>query len=153
MTVRLNFTRRPVLPDRQSQIQTDRRRNAWRNPLLWMLQGWLAMFYLAAGYAKLTEPSHLLELLLTWPAWVRREFVVGIGLAETGLAIGVLAPALSWRLHPVLLASSGAIFFLAGTMSGLHLILGDAGLAGINAVLMIIAALLLYGRWRQPMRT
>ena len=45
-----------------------RSRAAYRNIALWTLQGWIAMFFIAAGYAKLTEPMSNLIALMGWPA-------------------------------------------------------------------------------------
>jgi len=38
-----------------------RRRPIWKRAVLWTFQGWLAMFYVAAGFAKLTEPQSNLD--------------------------------------------------------------------------------------------
>lgn len=41
-----------------------RSRAAYKNIALWTLQGWLAMFFIAAGYAKLTESmTNLITLM------------------------------------------------------------------------------------------
>ena len=45
-----------------------RSRAAYKNIALWTLQGWLAMFFIAAGYAKLTESMTNLITLMGWPA-------------------------------------------------------------------------------------
>jgi hypothetical protein len=67
----------------------------YRNLALWTLQGWTAMFFFAAGYAKLTEPFANLVTLLSWPALASETLVRGIGIVEVVLALGVLAPLLS----------------------------------------------------------
>lgn len=66
-----------------------------RNLSLWTLQGWLTMFFAGAGYAKLTEPLDILVHLLTWPAGVPLALIRTVGLVEIGLAMLLLAPALS----------------------------------------------------------
>lgn len=66
-----------------------------RHLALWTLQGWIAMFFLAACYAKLTEPVDILPLMLGWPEMADEVFVRGVGALEIGLAAGVLAPLLS----------------------------------------------------------
>ena len=45
-----------------------RSRAAYKNITLWTLQGWIAIFFIAAGYAKLTEPMTNLITLMGWPA-------------------------------------------------------------------------------------
>ena len=51
-----------------SQVLTPARSRlaaSYRNLTLWTLQGWLAMFFIAAGYAKLSEPmTNLVERLI-----------------------------------------------------------------------------------------
>ncbi|WP_295216114.1 DoxX family protein [uncultured Brevundimonas sp.] len=86
-------------------VDVERRRSHYRNMTLWTLQGWLAMFFIAAGYAKLTRPMELLVLLLGWPVAGMERLLIVIGVAEILLAIGVLAPLVSWRVgRPVLMA-------------------------------------------------
>jgi Fe-S cluster assembly ATP-binding protein len=59
-----------------------RLRQSYRNLTLWTLQGWLSMFFLAAGWAKATEPLPTLVQLMSWPALVPAEMVQGLGLGH-----------------------------------------------------------------------
>ena len=72
-----------------------RSRAAYRNIALWTLQGWIAMFFIAAGYAKLTEPMTNLINLMGWPAVAPENMVRGLGVVEMILALGVLSPLIS----------------------------------------------------------
>lgn len=74
-----------------------RSRAAYKNIALWTLQGWLAMFFIAAGYAKLTESMTNLITLMGWPAVAPENMVRGLGVVEIVLALGVLTPLISWR--------------------------------------------------------
>ncbi|KAK0350588.1 hypothetical protein LTR94_028423, partial [Friedmanniomyces endolithicus] len=56
-----------------------RSRAAYKNITLWTLQGWTAMFFIAAGYAKLTEPMTNLITLMGWPAVAPENFGRGLG--------------------------------------------------------------------------
>lgn len=135
----------------QDRSEMEGKRMIWRNPLLWTLQGWLAMFYVGAGYAKLTEPTSLLIHMLVWPAMVSPKTVTVVGLAEIGVALGMVMPALSWRrFHGVLVGSAILIFIMATVMASVHLLLGSPGFVAINAGLMIAALLVLQGRRRTP---
>lgn len=81
-----------------SQVLTPARSRlfaSYRNLTLWTLQGWLAMFFAAAGYAKLTEPMTNLVQLMSWPALMPANMVRGLGVAEIVLAILLLAPVVS----------------------------------------------------------
>jgi hypothetical protein len=122
----------------------------YANLALWTLQGWLSMFFIAAGYAKLTEPMANLTLLLGWPAAVSESLVRGVGGIEIGLAIGLLAPLASWRLgRPVLLMASATLSAMALIMLVVHATRLEPGLALINLVLFAFAAVVLWGRARE----
>ena len=61
-------------------------RAIWINAALWTFQGWLAMFFAAAGFAKLTEPMNHLIVLLGWPE-----------VAETAIGSFAFPPVDRWR--------------------------------------------------------
>lgn len=126
-----------------------RRKNPWRGPLLWTLQGWLAMFYVAAGYAKVSEPRHLLIILLGWPEKVDHSVLLVTGMLEIVLALGLLAPALSWRVfRSAAQVCAGGLLINALIMGVLHLWLRDPVLVGVNLALALFAALVMLGRRR-----
>ncbi len=119
----------------------------YRNLGLWTLQGWIAMFFVAAGYAKLTEPMGNLVALLHWPAMASEAFVRGLGIAEVVLALGVLVPLVSWKVgRPMLLVSALGLAILQAVMLGVHALGGQIGLALVNAVLLAITLPVLIGR-------
>ncbi len=119
----------------------------YRNFALWTLQGWIAMFFIAAGYAKLTEPMDNLVVLMTWPALVSDAFVQGLGIAELVLAVGVLAPLASWKVgRPILMVSVAGLALLEMVMLGVHAIGFDIGLAVVNLLLLAITIPVLLGR-------
>lgn len=119
----------------------------YRNLGLWTLQGWLAMFFVAAGYAKLTEPLDNLIVLMSWPAFASEALVRGLGAIEVILALGMLAPLVSWRLgRPVLLAAAGGLGALEIVMSGVHAIGAEWGLVAVNLILLTMTAAVLWGR-------
>ena len=121
----------------------------YKNLALWTLQGWLAMFFIAAGYAKITEPMTNLVTLLSWPVLASEGFVRGLGVVELVLALGVLTPLFSWRVgRPVLLFSTAGLLALETVMLGVHLLGGDWGLAVVNVLLLAITAPVLVGRRR-----
>lgn len=124
-----------------------RSRAAYKNIALWTLQGWLAMFFIAAGYAKLTESMTNLVTLMGWPAVAPENLVRGLGVVEIVLALGVLTPLISWRaFRPVLLTSSIGLVVLEAVMLTIHALSQDIGLAAVNAVLLAITVPVLLGR-------
>lgn len=124
-----------------------RTRSTYRNVALWTLQGWIAMFFIAAGYAKLTEPMTNLIALLGWPAVAAENMVRGLGVVELVLGLGVLTPLISWRMfRPILLTSAFGLGVLQAAMLAIHAMSGDAGLAVVNLLLLSITVPVLLGR-------
>ena len=131
----------------RSTTPRDRTIATWRNLTLWTLQGWIAMFFIAAGYAKITESMDNLIVLMNWPALVSESFVRGVGLAEIVLAIGVLAPLASWTFgRPILMVATAGLIALETIMLGVHAIGGDISLAIVNVFLLAITVPVLIGR-------
>lgn len=124
-----------------------RNRAAFRNLTLWTLQGWVAMFFAAAGYAKLTESISNLTTLMNWPAMVSESLVRGIGIVEIVLALGMIAPLVSWKLGrwPLLVSAVGLIM-LEAAMLAVHAIGLDLGPALTNVLLLAITIPVYLGR-------
>lgn len=119
----------------------------YRHVFLWVLQGWLAMFYIGAALAKLSQPGDILSHLLHWPALVDPALVQLIGWTELALAAGMLLPMASWRLfRPVMLLSATGLVWDATIMAGYHAIQGHWSLVVVNVTLLAFAAVVLTGR-------
>ena len=121
---------------------------AW-NITLWILQFLLAAMFLMAGFMKLSQPIDELSKSLPWAAQVPEGLVRFIGAAEVLGALGLILPALL-RIKPILtpIAALGiatvmlfAIFF--------HGSRGENSAIGMNVVLIIIAALIAWGRFKK----
>lgn len=111
------------------------------NLTLWTFQGWIAMFFIAAGYAKLTESMENLTVLMHWPAMASASFVRGLGVVEIVLAVMMLAPLISWRFgRPLLLTASVGLLALQSIMLILHALEPSLGLALTNLFLIAITA-------------
>jgi len=124
-----------------------RSRAAYKNITLWTLQGWIAMFFIAAGYAKLTESMENLTVLMHWPALASVSFVRGLGVVEIVLAVMMLAPLISWRFgRPLLLTASVGLLALQSIMLILHAMEMNLGLALTNLFLIAITAPVLWFR-------
>ncbi len=124
-----------------------RSRAAYANIALWTLQGWIAMFFIAAGYAKLTEPMTNLINLMGWPAMAPENMVRGLGVVEIVLAMGVLSPLISWRIgRPLLMTAATGLIVLEATMLAVHALSQDVGLAVVNAILLAFTVPVLLDR-------
>ena len=124
-----------------------RAKSDYLNLTLWTFQGWIAMFFIAAGYAKLTESMENLTVLMHWPAMASVNFVRGLGVVEIVLALMVLAPLVSWRFgRPLLMTASVGLLALQTIMMILHAMELDIGLALTNLFLIAITAPVLWFR-------
>ena len=124
-----------------------RAKSDYLNLTLWTFQGWIAMFFIAAGYAKLTESMENLTVLMHWPAMASVNFVRGLGVVEIVLALMVLSPLVSWRFgRPLLLTASVGLLALQTIMLILHATELDVGLALTNLFLIAITAPVLWFR-------
>lgn len=132
----------PALPPARARLCA-----RYRHLALWTFQGWLAMFFIAAGYAKLTEPMRNLIALSGWPAQAPEAVVRALGGLEMGLALGLLAPLISWRAgRPVLLMAAAGLAALEIAMLAVHALRLEPGLAGVNLALLALTAPVLMGR-------
>ena len=123
---------------------------SYRNLTLWTLQGWIAMFFIAAGYAKLSEPMTNLVELMRWPALAPESMVRGLGVAEIVLAVLVLAPLASWKHgRPLLVMAATGLLALETVMLVLHAAGLDLGLAVTNLILIAMTATVLWQRARE----
>jgi hypothetical protein len=136
-----------------SQVLTPARSRlnaSYRNLTLWTLQGWIAMFFIAAGYAKLSEPMSNLVELMRWPALAPENMVRGLGVAEIVLAVLVLAPLVSWKHgRPLLVTAAAGLLALETIMLGVHALGLEFGLALTNLALIAMTAPVLWHRARE----
>lgn len=143
----------PGVPNMSTRTLTPARsrlNQSYRNLTLWTLQGWIAMFFIAAGYAKLSEPMANLIDLMRWPALVDENMVRGLGVAEIILAVLVLAPLVSWKHgRPLLVMAASGLLALEVVMLALHATGMDVGPALTNVVLIAMTATVLWKRARE----
>jgi uncharacterized membrane protein YphA (DoxX/SURF4 family) len=114
---------------------------------LWVVQVLVAAAFVVSGATKLSQPKE--KLLKKW-AWVE-DFSQGsvriIGSLEVLGAIGIALPSLT-GIVPFLtpLAALGLVLTMIGAALT-HLRRAEYGAIAVNAVLLILAALVAYGRF------
>jgi len=143
----------PGVPKMSTQTLTPARarlNQSYRNLTLWTLQGWIAMFFIAAGYAKLSEPLANLVDLMRWPALVAPNMVRGLGVAEIVLAVLMLAPLVSWKHgRPLLVMAASGLLALEVVMLAIHATGLDVGPAVTNLILIAMTSAVLWKRARE----
>ncbi|MET7520186.1 DoxX family protein [Streptomyces sp. NPDC005480] len=117
------------------------------NVFLWILQGGLAALFLAAGVTKATQPREKLISQLPWVSDVSTSVVRLIGVAELAGALGLILPG-AFDIAIVLtpLAATGLAVIMVPAM-GLHARRKEPQAIGFNAILLIVAAVIMWGRF------
>mgnify|MGYP001223020344 CR=1 FL=1 len=107
----------------------------------------MAVAFLLAGFLKAFRPLDDLANRMTWVAAVPPSLVRFIGAAEILGAIGLVLPALTgvvpW-LTP--LAAVALVLVMVGA-AAFHASRSEYSNIGTNAVLLVLVAMVAYGRW------
>ena len=114
---------------------------------LWVAQGLLAVAFSAAGATKLAQPREKLAKNMAWVEDFSQSAVRLIGTVEVLGAIGVVLPALTGILPWLTpLAAVGLVLLMVGAALT-HLRRKEYGNIAMNAVLLVLAAFVAYGRF------
>ncbi|MEE1761453.1 DoxX family protein [Streptomyces sp. SP18BB07] len=117
------------------------------NVFLWILQGVLAALFAAAGVTKSTQSREKLISQLPWVSDVSTPVVRLIGVAELAGALGLILPGafdIATLLTPLAATGLAVIMVLA---MGLHARRKEPQAIGFNAILLIVAAIIMWGRF------
>jgi uncharacterized membrane protein YphA (DoxX/SURF4 family) len=114
---------------------------------LWVAQGLLAVAFLGAGATKLSQPKEKLAKNMAWVEDFSQPSLRTIGALEVLGAIGIVVPALTGILPWLTpLAALGLVLTMIGAALT-HLGRGEYGNIAMNAVLLALAAFVVYGRF------
>ncbi len=115
--------------------------------VLWVLQVVLAGAFLMAGAMKLTQPRERLAPRMQWVDDVSAPAIKAIGALEVAGAIGLVLPgALGVAVVLTPLAAVGLALLMLGA-AGLHVRRSEPNFVGINAVLLVLAVVIAWGRF------
>lgn len=114
------------------------------NRVLWIVQGLLALVFLASGGMKLVLPLDALKGPVALPGL----FLRFIGVCEVLGAIGLILPRLLW-IRPGLtpLAAAGLVIIVTGA-TVITVMGGSIAVALIPLTVGVLAGFVAYGRWR-----
>lgn len=114
---------------------------------LWLVQALLALVYLGAGAAKLTQPlDQLLANGMTFVASTPGLLVRFIGASEVLGALGLILPAATRRLPQLTGVAAAALATVMVLAVGVHLALGEVGGAVPALLLGALAGFVAWGR-------
>jgi uncharacterized membrane protein len=114
---------------------------------LWIVQAVLAVLFAMAGVMKSTQPKDKLVEKLPWVADFSPGAVRFIGIVELVGALGLILPAatgIATALTPLAAVGLGITMLLAAAY---HARKKELPAIGLNAVLLILAALVAWGRF------
>lgn len=117
------------------------------NVTLWILQAVLAAMFGMAGVMKSTQPKDKLAEKLPWVEDFSPGVVKFIGVAELAAALGLILPA-ALGIAPILtpLAATGLVIIMIGAITT-HARRKEPQAIALNAVLLIVAAVIAWGRF------
>jgi hypothetical protein len=115
------------------------------NAALWILQLVLAAVFTAHGWLFLSPPASVAaQMDASLPRW----FQLFMGVAEIAAAVGLTLPGIT-RIRPQLVpAAGGGVMLVLFSATLWHLARSEWSSAGITVVLLAIATLVTYQRWR-----
>jgi len=114
---------------------------------LWVVQVLVAVAFLGAGATKLSQPKEKLLKNMAWVEDFSQPTVRIIGALEILGAIGVVVPALTGILPWLTpLAALGLLLLMLGAALT-HLRRTEYGYIIMNAVLLVLAAFVVWGRF------
>jgi putative oxidoreductase len=113
---------------------------------LWVLQVLLALVFLAHGVMFLVPPPDIAVLM---NAMLPRWFQLFLGVAEVLAAIGLTLPGAT-RIKPWLVPVAAAgVMIVTVAATGLHLWRSEFSSAATTAVLLILAGVVTFWRWKR----
>jgi putative oxidoreductase len=118
------------------------------NVVLWVVQGLLALAYLAAGIQKTFFSFDTLATTIFWTVYVPHALTRFIGVSELLGAAGLIVP-VATNIQPRLttLAAAGLTFIMASA-SILHAVRGETIALPTTITLFLLDAFVAYGRWK-----
>jgi DoxX-like family len=115
------------------------------NIVMWVLQGLLAVAFLAHGWLMLSPPAELLDQMnATLPKWFR----LFIGVAEVLAAVGLTLPGVTRILPGLVIAAALGIMIVTVSATVFHVARGEMSSAATTLVLFGLATFLAYARYR-----
>jgi len=115
------------------------------NITLWVLQILLALAFAAHGWLLLAPPASLIEAM---NASMSTGFRLFLGVAEVLAAIGLILPGITRIMPGLVPAAAAGIMIVMISATIFHLRRGETSSAVTTVVLLAIATVVAYARWR-----
>lgn len=117
------------------------------NIILWVIQAFLAIAFLMVGFLKSTQPVNKLASTLPWVRDVRAVWPRFIGICEVLGAIGLVLPGITHIQTWLTIVAAGGLAMIMIDAALFHRRRHEYPMIAVNAVLFVLAVLVVYGRW------
>ena len=115
------------------------------NIVLWILQVLLALAFAAHGVLFLTPPPDIaVQMNATLPRW----FQLFLGVAEVAAGVGLILPGLTRIVHSLVAWAAAGVMIVTASATAFHLWRGEVSSAAITLVLLAMAAIVAWYRFR-----
>ena len=118
------------------------------NVVLWIVQVFLAIIFLVAGFAMTFQPLNTLANTINWVSDVPAGMVRCIGISEILAAIGLIVPAIIGIWPQLTAFAASGVAFVMASASIFHFMRGEFFALPMTIVLTGLAAFVEYGRWK-----
>jgi uncharacterized membrane protein YphA (DoxX/SURF4 family) len=115
------------------------------NVLLWVLQGLLAAAFLAHGLMLLFPPADVVEAM---NATMSPSFRLFLGVAEVLAAIGLTLPGITRVLPWLVPCAAAGVMIVMISATVLHVARNEVSSTIITAILLVMASVVAYMRWK-----
>ena len=113
------------------------------NITLWVLQGLLAVAFVAHGWMFLAPPPDIAAIMNEQlPRW----FQLFLGVAEVAAAIGLTLPRLTNVMPWLVTWAAGGLMIVTGSATALHLVRNEISPATTTMILFALLTVVAYGR-------
>lgn len=116
------------------------------NLVVWIVQGLVALAFLAAGFMKGFAPLAILKKNMTWVNSVPAAFVRFIGIAEILGAIGLSLPLATGIASWLTVAAAIGLAVVMVSAAILHASRHESSQIGMNVVLLLLALFIVVAR-------
>lgn len=119
----------------------------WKNTVLWVLQWFFGIYFIAIGIMHFIVPDGL-PALMEWMYELDDTMHVVAGIAEILGGVGLILPSIT-RIQPQLtvFAAAGLVLVMFGAVI-FHVDRGEGASIATNVIIGALMAFVAYGRWK-----
>jgi putative oxidoreductase len=119
----------------------------WKNPVLWVLQVFLGVYFISIGVVHFVLPADL-PSMMEWMYELNDNAHIFIGIVEILGGLGLILPSVT-RIRPELTvyAATGLVIVMASALVW-HASRSEGSQIGTNVLIAALLAFIAYGRWK-----